>query len=375
MRRDRLDAADHLRRAGRGPVAHRARKMLGLGRSFGMKRSWRFSRKHCAICHAAKPTQRASRKRPRACAGNASMNRGALPCRSKRRRCTTKAMPLGNETGMTDEERAKLGAWISRRRNDRPRRGQRHERARNSSGPLAMLPSIRPGWRARPREQRPFAVAGCHDRGLCRRRSGSLRAKRKLALIRAHPDLATARQAHRRIPRASRQAPVSGPLERRGIRARSHHLNDATRRKFGFPFIFAVKGATKQQILASFAERVDNSARTTNSRPRWRGLPHLPLPHRGPGRAMTHTRRRGQTLTFGRRRSRRASMKSKARSSSAMTAASCGRAAGRLCRKPSAVPRRMTMATAWSCRASSMPISISRNTACSPHPGRICSTG
>ena len=27
----------------------------------------------------------------------------------------TRAMPLGNETGMTDEERAQLGAWIDDR--------------------------------------------------------------------------------------------------------------------------------------------------------------------------------------------------------------------------------------------------------------------
>ena len=42
--------------------------------------------------------------------------------------------------------------------------------------------------------------------------------------------------------------------------ARFTHLNDFYKAKFDFPFIFAVKGATKHQILASFMERVNNSA-------------------------------------------------------------------------------------------------------------------
>jgi 2-oxo-4-hydroxy-4-carboxy-5-ureidoimidazoline decarboxylase len=41
--------------------------------------------------------------------------------------------------------------------------------------------------------------------------------------------------------------------------ARFTHLNELYKSKFDFPFIFAVRGATKQQILASFAERVNHS--------------------------------------------------------------------------------------------------------------------
>lgn len=37
-------------------------------------------------------------------------------------------------------------------------------------------------------------------------------------------------------------------------------MNDAYKARFGFPFIFAVKGATKGQILRAFAERLGNSA-------------------------------------------------------------------------------------------------------------------
>ncbi len=71
-----------------------------------------------------------------------------------------------------------------------------------------------------------------------------------------------------------------------------------TNPSFDFPFIFAVKGATKQQILASFAERVNNSKEDEFAMALDAGLPHLPLPHRRPGRAMTQLIR-GQTLSFG----------------------------------------------------------------------------
>ena len=41
--------------------------------------------------------------------------------------------------------------------------------------------------------------------------------------------------------------------------ARFTNLNTAYKDRFGFPFIFAVKGATKQMILAAFEERVSHS--------------------------------------------------------------------------------------------------------------------
>jgi 2-oxo-4-hydroxy-4-carboxy--5-ureidoimidazoline (OHCU) decarboxylase len=37
-------------------------------------------------------------------------------------------------------------------------------------------------------------------------------------------------------------------------------LNDAYKARFGFPFIMAVKGATKDQILAGFERRIDHDA-------------------------------------------------------------------------------------------------------------------
>ena len=51
--------------------------------------------------------------------------------------------------------------------------------------------------------------------------------------------------------------------------ARFTDLNKLYKAKFDFPFIFAVKGATKAQILASFAERIEQRAGMTSSPWRW----------------------------------------------------------------------------------------------------------
>ena len=76
----------------------------------------------------------------------------------------------------------------------------------------------------------------------------------QLALIRAHPDLATRAKLTDDSSREQKGAGLDTltPAEF----ARFTELNDAYKARFGFPFIFAVKGASKHQILASFEERV-----------------------------------------------------------------------------------------------------------------------
>ena len=41
--------------------------------------------------------------------------------------------------------------------------------------------------------------------------------------------------------------------------ARFTELNDTYKARFGFPFIFAVKGRTKADILAAFEKRIGNT--------------------------------------------------------------------------------------------------------------------
>ncbi len=79
----------------------------------------------------------------------------------------------------------------------------------------------------------------------------------QLALIRAHPDLAT--KAMLTDDSTKEQAGAGLNTLTPEEFARFTRLNDHYKLKFGFPFIFAVKGATKHQILASFETRVTSS--------------------------------------------------------------------------------------------------------------------
>jgi OHCU decarboxylase len=82
---------------------------------------------------------------------------------------------------------------------------------------------------------------------------------RKLALIRAHPDLA-GRLVPSELTPESRGEQASAGLGDLGEEERSRflELNDAYRRKFDFPFILAVKGRSKEDILSAFEERLDH---------------------------------------------------------------------------------------------------------------------
>ena len=80
----------------------------------------------------------------------------------------------------------------------------------------------------------------------------------RLALLRAHPDLATRLDA---LSADSRREQSGSGLDRLGPedRARFESRNRAYRERFGFPFIFAVKGATGEQILEAFDLRLPRS--------------------------------------------------------------------------------------------------------------------
>ncbi len=82
-------------------------------------------------------------------------------------------------------------------------------------------------------------------------------AARQLDLIRAHPDLATKARLTDDSSREQQGAGL-GALTA-GEYARFSALNERYKERFGFPFIFAVKGATKDQILESFEARIGNS--------------------------------------------------------------------------------------------------------------------
>ena len=68
---------------------------------------------HCASCHARQPTHPAFRTAPKnvvlETAGDLRRYASLIDLHTVR----TRAMPLGNETGMTDAERVRLGAWLA----------------------------------------------------------------------------------------------------------------------------------------------------------------------------------------------------------------------------------------------------------------------
>lgn len=83
----------------------------------------------------------------------------------------------------------------------------------------------------------------------------------QLALVNAHPDLAGKAAVRGELTEAS-TAEQSGA----GIQQctdeefkRFTELNEAYKAKFAFPFIMAVKGSNRHQILAAFDERIHNS--------------------------------------------------------------------------------------------------------------------
>jgi len=81
----------------------------------------------------------------------------------------------------------------------------------------------------------------------------------KLALIRAHPDLA-GRLKLADLTADSRSEQSSAGLDSLTGEERDWFLtlNDAYKEKFAFPFIMAVKGRSKQEILAAFEERLEH---------------------------------------------------------------------------------------------------------------------
>ena len=91
----------------------------------------------------------------------------------------------------------------------------------------------------------------------CRRASE----EERLNVLKAHPDLAGKLAAAKRLTAESTAEQASAGLDE--LTAEEHaeftHLNGEYTSKHGFPFIIAVKGLTKDHIMAQFKARVFNS--------------------------------------------------------------------------------------------------------------------
>lgn len=105
----------------------------------------------------------------------------------------------------------------------------------------------------------PMTAKGLHDAmvSVFRRASPAER----LSVLRAHPDLAGRLAIAGELTEDSAREQAGAGLDRLSPpeHARFTELNSGYTGKFGFPFIIAVKGLTRDDILAAFEARVHNS--------------------------------------------------------------------------------------------------------------------
>jgi OHCU decarboxylase len=89
-------------------------------------------------------------------------------------------------------------------------------------------------------------------------------AEAQRALIEAHPDLAGRLARAGRLTAESSKEQASAGLDRLTDheRARFTALNDVYRARFGFPFVMAIKGRSKAEILAAFERRLAHDQAT-----------------------------------------------------------------------------------------------------------------
>lgn len=85
---------------------------------------------------------------------------------------------------------------------------------------------------------------------------------RQLAVLRAHPDLAGRLAVAGELTASSTAEQAGAGLDRCTPEefARFRDLNARYVARFGFPFIMAVKGRGRDEILAAFARRIDHPA-------------------------------------------------------------------------------------------------------------------
>jgi len=108
--------------------------------------------------------------------------------------------------------------------------------------------------------QRPFAdVDALHD-AMCAVVDAAS-AGEKLALIRAHPQLAGKAAVRDELTAASRSEQCGAGLDQCSPDefARITELNDAYQQRFGFPFILAVRGHGRDSIIANMTQRLHNA--------------------------------------------------------------------------------------------------------------------
>ncbi len=85
--------------------------------------------------------------------------------------------------------------------------------------------------------------------------------ERQLELIRAHPDLAGRAAVRGALTAASEAEQASAGIDRCSPDQFDlfQRCNERYKRKFGFPFVMAIRGSDRAEILAAFEQRLSNN--------------------------------------------------------------------------------------------------------------------
>ena len=81
--------------------------------------------------------------------------------------------------------------------------------------------------------------------------------EKHLEILNAHPNLAVEKKLTRDSKNEQKNASLNQCTEKEFLEFKK--LNEKYKKKFGFPFIIAVKGKNKEEILNSFRQRIANN--------------------------------------------------------------------------------------------------------------------
>ena len=81
--------------------------------------------------------------------------------------------------------------------------------------------------------------------------------ERLLEILNSHPDLAVGKKLTKDSKNEQKNASLNQCTDEEFVEFKK--LNEEYKKKFGFPFIVAVKGKNKEEILNSFRQRITNN--------------------------------------------------------------------------------------------------------------------
>ena len=81
--------------------------------------------------------------------------------------------------------------------------------------------------------------------------------EKHLEILNSHPDLAVKKKLTKDSKNEQKNASLNQCTDKEFIEFKK--LNEEYKKKFGFPFIIAVKGKNKEEILNSFRQRITNN--------------------------------------------------------------------------------------------------------------------